>query len=87
MDPSTDTVACPDCASPMALGTFVPWAAQTMLKSASCPDCGSTVTFPTWPDGSVDTTRAPIGTGLHGTTREAREMEVLVSRPRLEQQD
>ena len=87
MDPSATTVECPDCAHPLVLSEFRPWAAQTYLKTIVCAECSSTVTFPTHPDGSVDAARPPFGRGLHGTTREARGREVLLSRPALEQQE
>jgi len=82
---SSTTVNCPDCAHPVPIGDFVDWGAQTMFKTNACAKCGSTVTYPSAPDGSLDTTHAPIGRGVHGTTRTAREREVLVSRPSLEQ--
>ena len=86
MDPIA-TVKCPDCAHPLVLAEFRPWAAQTFFKSIVCGQCGSTVTFPSYPDGSVNATGPPFGRGVHGTTREARGMEVLLSRPQLEQQE
>jgi len=81
MDPSTATVNCPDCAQPIPLDGFADWGAQTMFKSAVCPGCETTVTYPSTSDGLVDVTRAPIGRGVHGTTRASRETEVLASRP------
>lgn len=81
---ATTTVNCPDCAHPLRLSEFTPWG-EANLKCIVCAECGSAVTYPTSPDGSVDVSRAPIGRGVHGTTREARESEVLVSRPTLEQ--
>jgi hypothetical protein len=84
MNPST-TVNCPDCAHPLVLSEFTLWGAQANLKSIVCGECGSPVTYPTSPDGSLDVTGAPIGRGVHGTTREERLSEVLLSRPTLEQ--
>lgn len=84
MNPST-TVDCPDCAHPLILSEFTSWGAQTNFKSIVCGQCSSPVTYPTSPDGSIQVTRAPIGRGVHGTSREAREGEVLLSRPTLEQ--
>ena len=81
MDPVTATVDCPDCSHPVLLRDFVTWGAQVILKTASCGDCGSTITFPTAHDGSIDTTHAAVGRAVHGTTREARELETLASRP------
>lgn len=87
MDRSKATVDCLDCAHPIPLDAFVAWGAQQILKTTACSECGSTVTYPSRPDGSLDTTRAPVGRGVHGTTREARAMEVLLSRPNLELQE
>ena len=81
MDRSTTTVNCPDCTRPIPLNDFVNWGAQTMFKTTACPGCDTTVTYPSAPDGSLNITRSPIGRGMHGTTRAAREMEVLASRP------
>ena len=81
---NTLTVNCPDCAHPLRLSEFTPWG-EANLKSIVCSECSSAVTYPTSPDGSVDISSAPIGRGVHGTTREARGAEVLVSRPTLEQ--
>lgn len=87
MDRSADTVNCPDCAHPIPHADFGNWGAQTMFKTTRCTECGSTVTYPSAPDGTLDTTRAPVGRGVHGTTRATRETEVLLSRPALEQQE
>lgn len=86
MDHWETTVACVDCAHPIPTRDFVNWGTQAMWKTTACKGCGSTVTYPSAPDGSLDTSHAPIGRGVHGTTRAAREMEVLASRPTLEQQ-
>jgi endogenous inhibitor of DNA gyrase (YacG/DUF329 family) len=87
MDRSTATVECPDCAHPIPLGDFANWGTQAMFKSTVCAACGTAVTYPSSPDGSLDTSRAPIGRGVHGTSREARATEVLASRPLMERQN
>jgi hypothetical protein len=86
MDRTNSTVDCTDCAHPIPLADFVDWGAQSVFKTTACTRCGTTVTYPSASDGSLVTTGAPIGRGAHGTTRESRGMEVLVSRPALEQQ-
>lgn len=87
MDRSTLTVNCPDCAHPIAHDEFVDWGAQTMFKTAVCAECGTTITYPTSADGQLETSRPAVGRGVHGTTREARLSEVLLSRPTLEQKE
>ena len=85
--PDNTTVGCPDCAHPMVRSEFVIWGAQSSLKSLACVECGSTVTYPMAADGAIDVSHAPVGRALHGTTREERALETLVSRPTLEQQE
>jgi hypothetical protein len=87
MDRSTATIDCPDCAHPIPRADFVNWGTQTMFKSTSCTECSTTVTYPSTPDGALDTTGAPIGRGVHGTDRESRATEFLVSRPSLERRE
>lgn len=87
MDRSITTVDCPDCAHPIPLEDFVNWGTQTIFKSTACTECKTTVTYPSLPDGSLDIARSPIGRGVHGTTRAAREMEVLASRPAMGQRE
>ena len=87
MDHSITTVDCPDCAHPIPLEDFVNWGTQTMFKSTRCTECKSTVTYPDSPDGSLDITHSPIGRGVHGSTRAARETEVLASRPAVGQHE
>jgi len=87
MDHATTTTKCPDCPRLLPLDEFVLWGAHTEFKTIVCPGCGSTVTFATSADGSVDTSHAPLGRGVHGTTREGRQLETLLSRPRLEQRE
>ena len=82
---ASTTVDCPDCAAPLILAEFSAWGASANFVSIVCGGCGSTVTYPTTWDGAVDVSGAPIGRGVHGTTREARESEVLLSRPTLEE--
>ena len=83
MDPAA-TFRCPECGHDMFASKFVPWGAQAALMTASCSACAGVVTLPSTADNTVDLTATPIGRGLHGTTREDRESETLVSRQRLE---
>jgi ribosomal protein S27E len=86
MDPIVSTVNCPDCARPLVLAEFVVWGAST-FKTTVCAGCASTVTYPSTADGLIDVSGPPVGRGVHGTTREERGREVLLSRPSLEQQE
>jgi transcription elongation factor Elf1 len=83
MDP-TPTFSCPRCGNEMFAANFVPWGAQAALMTATCTVCDGVVTLPSTAHNTVDLTATPIGRGLHGTTRDERERETLVSRPQIE---